>query len=117
MYKITRYKFCSELQNSVKALPPDKTDRCREFPQLVQDARTLDNMAARRLVDHISCKFLIPLVPCRSKENNDRYAGSHGWVQTEVVHVRKVLPGGTCVPNRRRRLEKLSPEHGSTTNV
>jgi hypothetical protein len=117
MCKITRYKFCSELKSPVKALPPGKTDRCREFPQLVQDARTSDLMAARRLVDHISCKFSISLVPCRSKENNDRYADSHGWVQTEVVHVSKVLPGGTCVPNRRQRLAGLSPQHGSTVNV
>ncbi|ERF69841.1 hypothetical protein EPUS_09057 [Endocarpon pusillum Z07020] len=79
MCKITRYKFCVEGFDSKRRLPPESTDRCKEYQKLEAEARTGEFMAQRRLVDHLSY--------------------SDKWPQVEKVHVSQVLPGGTCVPD------------------
>lgn len=99
MCRLTHYRFCTETTTQP---PDDKFDICANFKKLLsesQHAAPDDFMPAIRVRDHHKCKLWLFQFPTSSAKVIVT-VDSCDWAQTEVVHVEKVLPGGTCVPDK-----------------
>ena len=119
-YKL-EYKFCHECKGK---LPRPKVVRCDEFDRLAERVREENaskndspptvradsevckcsetaTAASRELEKHIRRELFISRSRCGKHSGNMQLDSQSKRTFIEIIHVKKILTGNTCVPDRR----------------